>query len=177
MRKMTVVIGQSASGKTTFITETFLADEVLALKTKPFKHTEIVRNNVCLLGDYTTGVRCLGTDTLSMSVLPQLIEFLQENHSRYRHVIADGDRITNARFFNFIASLKIPVDLYVFSCSLAESVRRREATGSAGSEQFVKTTQTKAVNMRALGKRLGFNVIDKYTGKHDGVRKGIQAFI
>lgn len=167
MDKLSIVIGQSASGKTTFIRETFLKDEKLSANAKPFKHAEILRTRTCVLGDYVSDKRCLGTDALSMAVLPQLIAFIQENQDRYKHVIADGDRVTNPRFLNFAKELGVPVDLYVFSCSLSESMNRREATGSERAEKFVKTTQTKAVNMRALGKRLGFNVIDKSTGSQD----------
>lgn len=168
MKHLTIVIGQSASGKTTFVKKMFLKDEELTLETEPIKHTTIEGGDmpsICLLGDYTCGKRCLGTDTLSMSILPKLIDFIKGAKDDFGHFIVEGDRIANEKFFRFAASLSVPVTLYVFSCTLQESINRRVKTGSNPSETFVKTTITKTSRMAALGRKLGWEVIRKSTSE------------
>jgi len=161
LNKIILIIGPSASGKSTYVINNYLKLDAI-VKEKPFKYT--ICNNICLLGDYLVNKRCIGTDTLSMAVLPKLIEFIKENKDKYDILIAEGDRISNRKFFEFISSLNIPVDLYVFNCSLEESIKRRQDSGSNSSETFVKTTITKTNNMKQLGKRLKFNILEKYTG-------------
>ena len=165
MKEIILVIGQSASGKSTFVLKEFLKNNAILID-KPFKHTIV--NTTCLLGDYLADKRCVGTDTLSMAILPQLIDFIKNNINNYERLICEGDRITNPKFFNFIASLKTSVILYFFTCSLKESMERRLNTGSNPSEVFVKTTKTKGLNMKDLGKRLGFKIIEIQTGEENG---------
>lgn len=161
MNKVVIVIGQSASGKTTFVKENYLVGGDPVVIEAPIKHT--ISDKTLLLGDYLANRRCVGTDTLSYSALPKIISLIEEKASSIELLVAEGDRINNRKFFEFIKSLNVPVDLYVFSCSLGESIKRRIETGSAGSETFVKTTISKAKNMREFGRKIGFNVIDKNT--------------
>ena len=157
MLKIIIIIGQSASGKSTFVKKKFLK-KTAELIEKPFAHT--IDGGICLLGNYISDRRCVGTDMLSMSVLPKLIEFIKENKKKYDVIIAEGDRINNKRFFSFIHSLDIKVQLYAFSCSLKESIKRRQESGSNPSETFVKSTITKTKNMKLFGKELGFGLIE-----------------
>ena len=161
MNKVIIVIGQSASGKTTYIRNNFLKDySNVEFIDKPFKLTNLVRakQKYLLLGHHKGEKRCEGSDELSMAILPQLIEFVKENVNNYDIMIFDGDRINNKKFFEFIASLNISTDLYILKCSLQESIDRRVKTGSKPSETFVKTTITKSNNMKRLAMRLGFKV-------------------
>lgn len=166
MKKLIIVIGQSASGKTTFIVDTFINRNKITLIDTPVKHTCVEGKSICLLGDYTADRRCLGTDVMSMSILPKLIDFIDDiyKQGKFDIVIVDGDRISNERFFRFAKSLNVPVDLFVFSCSVEESIKRRTETGSNPAKSFVETTRTKSMNMKSLGIKLGFNVQEKNTG-------------
>lgn len=158
MEKIIIIIGQSASGKTTYIRKNFLNGN-LEFIDQPFKIT-IVNKGTLLLGHHRGEKRCEGSDELSMSILPKLIEFIESNINNYSTIIMEGDRITNEKFFRFVHSLNLPVDLYVTSCSLNDSIKRRIQAGSKPSETFVKTTKTKTIRMRNLGRKLGFNIID-----------------
>ena len=170
MRKIILIIGQSASGKTTYIRKNFLYNHSgIEFIDKPFKLTNLVRakQKYLLLGHHKGEKRCEGSDELSMAILPQLIEFIKENVNNYDVMIFDGDRINNKKFFEFIASLNIPIDLYILKCSLQESIDRRIKTGSKPSETFVKTTITKSENMKKIGEKLRFNIITINTGKKE----------
>jgi predicted kinase len=156
MNKVIIVIGQSASGKTTFVRRTF-CKESMELREKPFKHT--ISQNNCLIGDYVSNKRCSGADLLSMTIQPEIIKFLKDNINNFDTIIMEGDRINQKRIFDVIAELKVPVDLYYFYCSLGDSCKRRKETDSDESEIFVKTTITKSNNMRIYAKQLGFNII------------------
>ena len=158
MKKCIIIIGPSCAGKTTYIRKNFLSNNLKFID-EPFKIT-ISDEKTLLFGHHKGEKRCEGTDELSMSILPKLMDFIRQNKDKYDIVIAEGDRINNEKFFKFIQSLDILTDLYVITCSVEESVKRRVQTGSKPSETFVKTTKTKALKMRTLGRQLGFNVID-----------------
>lgn len=152
MTKFVIVIGQSASGKTTFVKEKYLS--ALAINENPRKYIKTCYcGNTLLLGHFNLGIRCEGTDTLSYSALPALIEYLPEVVNSFDTIVAEGDRLNNKRFFIFVKSLNIPVELIYFKCSLEDSIERR---GDA-SISFVKTTITKSKNMYDFGVSLGFS--------------------
>jgi len=171
--KLIIVIGQSASGKTTFVKRRFLKDNDMTLNLKPFKHTTIEDDSICLLGDYTDSRRCLGTDTLSMSIINDLIEFVKGSINKYDLIICEGDRITNAKFLQFVHDLKVEAKVYLFQCSLQESIDRRTQMGSKPSLTFVKTTQTKAQNLKPLIRQLGFELIVRDTSNKDTGMRGL----
>ena len=174
MKKAIIIIGQSASGKTTYIKNTYLKDCInISFEDKPFKITKMQKDKdrYLLFGHHKGEKRCEGTDELSMSILPQLIEYITANKDNFDILIAEGDRINNEKFFNFIVSLNMPVELYVMRCSLKESLQRRVETGSNASETFVKTTRTKALRMKEVGRNLGFKVTEVKTGKEKEIEQ------
>lgn len=172
MYKINIIIGQSASGKTTFVKNNFCL-EPLQLVDKPFKHT-ISQAGVCLVGDYTSNKRCCGADLLSMTIQPQIIEFVQNNIAKYNSIVMEGDRINQIRVFNAIANLKVPTKLYYFYCTLEDSCNRRRETGSEANEIFVKITITKSQNMKLYAKKLGFDIEEINTGtKTEPKQKGL----
>jgi len=154
---ITIVIGQAGSGKTTFVKNKFITPDCnYHLFDIPIKYTSC--KDILLLGDYVSNKRCLGTDTLAYNALPKIIEFIKEN--KEHHIIAEGDRINNKRFFEEISKLKIPVEVYVLSCSLEESIKRLRKEGSKIKESYVKRTMTKTKNNKELCKKLNFKVIE-----------------
>lgn len=148
-----IVIGQSASGKTTYVTKNFITEELQRLD-KPFKHTISGKN--LLLGHYGLERRCCGTDTMSMSILPFLIEHFKEVLNKSENIIGEGDRINNQKFFDYIKNLNIPVKVILFECSIEESLKRLKEAGSTIGETFVKTTKTKAKRMLNYARKLKF---------------------
>lgn len=150
-----VVIGQSASGKTTFVKKKFLKDG-MKFEAKPIKHT--YDSKTCLIGDYTKDDRCLGTDTLPYNSLPKIIDFVRLSHKKFSDIVLEGDRINNRRFFTFLAMLP-DVTVYYLSCSLPTSMKRLRAADSKISERFVKSTITKSRNMFLFAKERGLKCV------------------
>lgn len=166
LSKIIIVIGQSASGKSTYVKNNFIKEPPALIET-PLKHT--VSGTTMLLGDYLVNRRCVGTDTLSYNVLDKIIELVKDGVGKYEVIVAEGDRINNSKFFEEVSKLMIPTTLYVFSCSVEESMKRLSKEGSSIKEPFVKTTKTKSNSMKLLGKRLGFNVITINTGEENNL--------
>lgn len=156
--KIIIVIGQSAAGKTTLIKKNFLTSE--HKNTNPAKLIKCCEDGKTLLfGHYNIGKRCEGCDTLSMGVLPALIDYVPKIINKYETIVFDGDRINCKRFFDFIKSLNKEVDVYLCSCSMLESLSRRKLGGSKVSESFVLATLTKSQKMALYASNLGFNLI------------------
>lgn len=151
-----IIFGQSASGKTTFVKNSFIKNQEMVLVTSPIKHTLV--GTSMLVGDYTSDKRCLGTDTLSYTVVGLIKELIKNNLNTYADIVVEGDRINTKDFMEFVVNLKTQVKFYYFTCSVADSVQRRETTGSSGNETFVKTTRTKSNNVLQYLKSLGQEV-------------------
>lgn len=161
MKKFIVAIGQSAVGKTTFVMNQFVGSAPMQLVNEPIPHTIV--GNYCFLGDYTTDLRTKGTDRLSYSILPELLDFVEKNQDKHDYFVAEGDRINCERFFTFLKKINVDVTVYTFICDVELSIKRRAESGSDASEQFVRATQTKTLNMQKFAKSLGFEVICKDT--------------
>lgn len=160
-----IIVGQSASGKSTYVAKNYLEKKMERYDT-PFKYT-ISENNI-LLGHYGLERRCTGTDTMSMSILPKLIENFKQLLNIKKTIICEGDRINNIRFFDFIKTLNVPVKVILFECSIKESLERLKKTSSKIGETFVKTTKTKSKNMFVYAQKLGFEngIINTDTKKY-----------
>ena len=155
--KIVIVIGGSAVGKTTFIKHKFLTPE--HKDTAPAKLIKCCDDGTTLLfGHYRDAKRCLGCDTLSMGVLPALIEYIPQVIGEYETIVFDGDRINCKRFFDFIKGLNIETELYFLSCPFEVSIKRRIESGSKPSEKFVKSTITKSNSMALYGQLIGFKL-------------------
>jgi GTPase SAR1 family protein len=148
---ISVVIGQSGAGKTTLVRERFIRNQELKIFSKPIKYT--IAGDTLLIGHYGIERRCQGTDTLGYNQLPDIIKFITENYSKYPIIVAEGDRINNRKFLEFIKGLDSFVTIVL--CSIETSLQRLKAAGSGITETFVKTTRTKALNSEILAKSLG----------------------
>ncbi|MFA5132963.1 MAG: P-loop-containing protein [Candidatus Paceibacterota bacterium] len=161
MNNIIIAIGQSGSGKTTWVKQNFVdAHTIENLKEGLVKYCK-TDSDCLLLGHYNVGIRTEGTDTLSYNAIDEVLEFMfNEDKCNYSTVVAEGDRINNAKFFQRIAqqSMNIHVELHYFKCDLAESMERLKKAGSTITETFVKTTMTKSANNAKLARQLGFNV-------------------
>ncbi|HNR57102.1 MAG TPA: hypothetical protein PKJ51_01475 [Methanothrix sp.] len=135
-----VVIGQSGSGKTTYVKRRWLVGPAAA-QDRPLPH--VVIGNTILVGKYGIGVRTEGTDTLSYSALPQILEFIRNN--RASDIVIEGDRINNTRFFEYLRAHNLPAKLILVACSVDESVARLRAAGSKITPTFVRSTRTKSL--------------------------------
>ena len=162
MNKIIIIIGQSASGKTTFVKKNYLGEDYENIN--PQKLIKCcVSGSTLLLGHYNLDKRCEGTDTLSNAALPILIDYIPTILDKYDILVAEGDMITSRKFFDLLEEFHIPVELYYFSTSIENSMKRREETGSKASKQFIQATRTKSHVMYRYGEMLGFTCVEMET--------------
>lgn len=138
-----IVIGQSGSGKTSFVKKTFLTGKLKVVEdTIPYT---IAENGIIALGRYGIGKRTEGTDTLAYNAKDKIKATLKR--LKGKDVVLEGDRINNREIFEYIASLGEKTRLYLVTCSLKTSMKRLRAAGSTITPSFVKMTKTKSAKM------------------------------
>lgn len=135
-----IVIGQSGSGKTTFVKQRWLAGD-----------SQIVEGHVpytlcegrALIGKYDVGLRTEGTDTLPYNALPRILKQIDHLYP-HMDIVLEGDRINNRRLFEHILRRGYAAKLYLLRCPLTTSMKRLRAAGSKITPTFVKATRTKS---------------------------------
>lgn len=142
MRKILAVAGQPGTGKTTLFRR-FIAQHtwktVEPKKTLNAMYCEAL--DLYVLGKYEAGELFAGTDRLSMSVQPMADEFLRETTA---NVMFEGDRLTNAKFYDMLLSLpETEVNFLVLTAQASTLQSRYEARGSNQSDTFLRGRETK----------------------------------
>ena len=150
-----VIIGQSGSGKTTFVKNKFLTEEIIPV-------VDVIPCSVSgiftALGKYDIGVRTEGTDTLAYSAAAKIKE--QIKRLTGKEVVMEGDRINTRSIFKFLESQREPVKLYLLVCSVQTSLNRLRKEGSGITVGFIKTTRSKSRRMfLEYGKRFDGEII------------------
>lgn len=123
MNHMLYLIGQPGSGKSTLAAA--LTDGLPAAAVRfPFAHT-VWASTPIVVEFGARREKFSGTDALSMSVQPKVVEWLEE--APYSLVLAEGDRLANKKFFTSV--LKSGWSLNIAYVAVSESVgeARRQA--------------------------------------------------
>ncbi len=153
MKKVTMVLGPSASGKTTFVKRKFLEGKEFVNVSKPVKHC--ISGSTLLIGHYNIGKSCEGADTLPFNALYKVIDFLKEAHPLFEELVVEGERLTSRPFLNFLKELGCPVEVFLLDCTPEQTAERKRARGEFWkgnnnfSMSFIKTTRTKYVALRS----------------------------
>ena len=158
-----IVIGQSGSGKTTYVRNNFLQEPYIIIDKYPVVCT-MCANGVIALGRYGIERREQGTDTLAYNAKEKIKRTLYELRSK--DVVLEGDRIANADIFEYIRLLGVQVRLIMCICSLSTSMCRLRSNGSRITKKFVKCTRTKSKNLY-LKYCAAFNGVIIDTEKHE----------
>lgn len=130
-------IGLPASGKSTIVRGLKKQHKcTIAGKHKTFRYHTNEAGDVVIAGIYDMGDTFVfeGTDRLSMSVLPEAIEFLKANKN-IRLFIWEGDRFTNYKFFKYVYRNHDAVTYLVH----VDDVVRMERMSLRGSKPMNKT--------------------------------------
>jgi len=139
-----IVIGQSGCGKTTFVKRHFgLGADVAPQEGGPVAWTLV--GNMAFIGKYGIGIRTEGTDTLSYTALPKILQLIDQLYPD-REIVVEGDRINSPKFFNHLLAKGYRAKLYLLYCELDTSLARLRKGGSKISPAWVKTTRTKSFN-------------------------------
>jgi len=137
-----VVIGQSGSGKTTYVRQRWLHGATEVLYSYPVPVTRC--GEVYLIGIYDDQRRELGTDKLPYNALPRIISTVDMLAGS--ELVMEGDRINNRRMFDHLVMRRYPFGLILCRCPLDVSMARLGAAGSTITRRFVQATATKSRN-------------------------------
>jgi len=138
-----IIIGQSGSGKTTFVRKRFLTGG-LSIVEDIVPYT--TNGEYCAIGKYGIGIRTEGTDTLSYDAGEKIRRQIRKLLDEGKDVVIEGDRINNRATFATIALMNVPAKLFLVVCSLETSLQRLRAAGSKITPTFVKATKTRSRN-------------------------------
>ena len=111
---------------------------------EPIKHLDFGR--MVVLGTAGDG-KLKGTDSLTFSIQPKAVEFVVACISRGISVLAEGDRLSNAKFFNELAENQIPIKLVYFEIDPTVARARALADGREFKDPWYKGRITKCKNI------------------------------
>lgn len=142
------VIGQPGSGKSTLVANLTAGLRPEKVETQPFAHV-VWPGGVVELGARRENFS--GTDALSMSVQPKVVNWMYE--ARPRFVLGEGDRLANGKFFQ--AALDVGYRLAILRLCVSGPVaahRRaaRAAEVAAGKQQNARWVLGRASKARRL---------------------------
>lgn len=133
--RMLYIVGVPGSGKTTTLRAALADHNTEATFTHPFLHTihgwyHAVQNvkglretaRIIELGARRDG-GFGGTDALPMNVQPKVVDWLEATQPAY--VIAEGDRLGNAKFFRSVRELGYELDIVLLAVPPEAAERRR----------------------------------------------------
>jgi len=138
--KLIYLIGIPGTGKSTVIKELMTHFDNWKLE-RPIELLDShISGNVRILGKYHDEEIFSGTDKLSMSVVPNAIDWISTNPDEV--IIGEGDRLNNKSFFE---EAQKHGDLHIIYLSVSdkERIRRYDERGSEQSRTFIQTVTTK----------------------------------
>ena len=145
MKTLIAVIGAPGTGKTTLMKEWMSRWDWEYRRDGQLDH--YVSGDLILLGVYPEGETFGGTDKLSMSIAPQVVEFLDKNQDKV--VVFEGDRLNSKKFFNTVIDKGWNLRIVALNVSDAERERRYEERGSDQDPTWLQGRISKVENVIA----------------------------
>lgn len=150
--RLVYVIGEPGAGKTTLLNQA-LAGLQRTPQRLPVPHELLSRPVGCssgrVVGAHLGRSRELfgGTDALSMSIQPAAQAWIAGHP--YRLVVAEGDRLANARFFDICCSVGIDLQVVLLATPPAVAAQRRAARTPwrAQNERWIRGRITKTAHL------------------------------
>lgn len=141
MKHLIYLIGVPGCGKTTLFSE-LTQQWAYYVADAPFAHTRY-ENGIIELGKKRTTFG--GTDTLSMSVQPKVLQWLLQDKPDI--VIGEGDRLANAKFFTGVRKLGYSLRVYFLNTPSYLVDERRAERGSNQNPTWLRGRETKVQNL------------------------------
>lgn len=143
MKTLIAVIGAPGTGKTTLMKEWMSRWDWEYRRDGQLDH--YVSGDLILLGVYPEGETFGGTDKLSMSIAPQVVEFLDKNQDKV--VVFEGDRLNSKKFFHTVIDKGWNLRIVALNVSDAERERRYEERGSEQDPTWLQGRISKVENV------------------------------
>lgn len=168
--RLTYLIGVPGVGKTTLLNSITDGLPGMAVR-RPFARTLYV-NGVVQLGEARDVFG--GTDTLSMSVQPKVLEWAEMPD--YPDLVGEGDRLANAKFFEAMSGLGY--DLCIVNCHASEETtsRRRLSRAEAHSMKPQNPTwvQGRLTKYARLAEEWGTHGLDLDRPREEVLEKAVK---
>jgi len=145
-KKVTIIIGEPATGKSTLIRRLMEGQSYQFRQLKWVPHHINLQRNSAILGDYTDQSETYpGSDRLSMAVQPHARQWIKE--SSPDHVLMEGDRLGNMKFIKEL--IVDGHDVKVIRLMANETTRkfRSNLQQREQDDKFLRSRKTKILNM------------------------------
>lgn len=140
-KQLAYLIGVPGAGKTALMRYTLRNVPILAQHSKPFAHIEYPAG--VELGGIRPGFG--GTDMLPFNCQPAVVAWLAS--TMVECVVAEGDRLANAKFFGCAGDLGWELTLFYLYCPDDISASRRVDRGSNQNQSWLAGRKTKVANL------------------------------
>jgi Cdc6-like AAA superfamily ATPase len=143
MKTIFGIIGAPGTGKTTLMKHWMENWEWVHHRTGQLDH--YVSGDLIVLGVYPDGEVFGGTDKLSMSIAPQVEEFLDNNEDKV--ILFEGDRLNSKKFFQTVLDKGWNLKIIALDTSDEERERRYEERGSDQDPTWLQGRISKVENV------------------------------
>ena len=143
MKSIFGIIGAPGTGKTTLMKEWMKHWEWVHQRTGQLDH--YVSGDLIVLGVYPEDEVFGGTDKLSMSIAPQVEEFLDNNEDKI--ILFEGDRLNSKKFFQTVLDKEWNLKIIALDTSTEERERRYKERGSDQDPTWLQGRISKVENV------------------------------
>lgn len=159
MGKVTVIIGEPATGKSTIMKK-------IITNHGYWKYDPTIKYipchwqspDMCIIGRYDDMTHQFpGTDRMSMACQPHVLRFMDENPNV--NFVLEGDRLGNSSFLGAIAEMQYDLNVLYVHANPATMEARRLKERADQSHTFIKSRQTKIDNILRFCRQSGIKVI------------------
>ena len=143
MKTLIAIIGAPGTGKSTLMKEWMSRWEWEYDRDGLVDH--YVSGDLIVIGKYEEGEVFGGTDKLSMSVAPEVLEFLDKHQENV--VLFEGDRLTSRKFFNSVLEKGWNLRIVALDVPQEERERRYAERGSNQDPTWLQGRISKVQNI------------------------------
>ena len=143
MKTVIGIIGAPGTGKTTLMKQWMERWDWEYHRTGQLDH--YVSGDLIVLGVYPDGETFGGTDKLSMSIAPQVVEFLDNNQDKV--ILFEGDRLNSKKFFQQVLDKGWNLRIVALDVPKEERERRYEERGSDQDPTWLQGRISKVENV------------------------------
>jgi GTPase SAR1 family protein len=143
MKTIIGIIGAPGTGKTTLMQQWMRRWDWEYRRTGQLDH--YVSGDLIVLGKYDPSETFGGTDKLSMSIAPQVVEFLDNNQDKV--ILFEGDRLNSKKFFQEVLDKGWNLRIVALDVPKEERERRYEERGSEQDPTWLQGRISKVENV------------------------------